>query len=98
MAEIEWFGRKESCELTNTNLWQEYADGLLFQRKMGLAENFPKYVRFKEGNQWAAPTPRTKKLPRPVFNMIEMFIRNKRAAVLNQPISMTFSPAESTDG
>ena len=84
--------------MTNTELWQEYEDGLLFQRRMGFAEDFPKYVRFKEGNQWAAPTQRTRNLPRPVFNIIEMFIRNKRAAVLNQPIGMTFSPAESADG
>ncbi|MDD6174924.1 MAG: hypothetical protein PUC59_04105 [Firmicutes bacterium] len=84
--------------MTNTELWQEYEDGLMFQRKMGFAEDFPRYVRFKEGIQWAAPTPRTRNLPRPVFNIIEMFIRNKRAAVLNQPISMTFSPAESAAG
>lgn len=82
----------------NTKLWQEYEDGIAFQRRMGFAENFPRYVRFKEGDQWAPPTPRTKNLPRPVFNIIEMFIRSKRAAVLNQAVSMAFSPVNSAGG
>ena len=78
----------------NTELWQQYEAGQEYQRRMGFREEFPKYIRFKEGEQWAAPTARTKNLPRPVFNIVEMFIRTKRASVLSQPVSITFSPGE----
>ncbi len=81
-----------------TKLWQDFQDGVAFQRQMGFVDEFPRYVRFKEGDQWAAPTERTRNLPRPVFNIVEMFIRNKRSSVLNQAISMAFSPLEAEEG
>ena len=78
----------------NTKLWQQYEEGLTYQRQMGFRENFPKFIRFKEGDQWPAPTIRTRNLPRPVFNIVEMFIRTKRASVLSQPVRMTFFPGQ----
>ena len=78
-----------------TPAWKDYQNGLAWQRAMGFAEDLPLYVRFKEGDQWPPATRRTKNLPRPVFNMIEMFIRAKRAAVLDQPICMACRPAQS---
>lgn len=78
-----------------TAAWQDYRRGLAWQRAIGFAEKFPLYVRFKEGDQWPPATRRTRSLPRPVFNMVEMFIRAKRAAVLDQPVSMTCRPTES---
>ena len=59
---------------------------------MGFRERFPEYIRFKEGDQWPPATARTRNLPRPVFNIVEMFIRTKRAAVLNPHIAMTYLP------
>lgn len=56
--------------------------------------DFPQFVRFKEGEQWPAATDRTKNLPRPVFNIVDMFVRTKRAAVLNQPITINYTPSE----
>ena len=47
-------------------------------------------MRFKEGDQWPAPTERTKNLPRPVLNIIEMIVRSKRSSVLDQPVSIVY--------
>jgi hypothetical protein len=80
-----------------TELWQQYQNGLEYQRSMGFRTDFPMYVRFKEGDQWAPPTARTRNLPRPVFNIVEMFIRHKRAAVLNQHVALSYA-AEEDDG
>ncbi len=74
--------------MAQTNAWKDYRKGQDWQRAMGFGQAFPQYVRFKEGDQWPPPTRRTQNLPRPVFNMVEMFIRTKRAAVLDQTISM----------
>ncbi len=82
---------------TETELWQQYENGLEYQRSMGFRTDFPMYIRFKEGDQWAAPTARTRNLPRPVFNIVEMFIRHKRAAVLNQSVALSYA-AEEDDG
>ena len=75
-----------------TAIWQEYENGIDYQRRMGFRERFPEYIRFKEGDQWPPATARTRNLPRPVFNIVEMFIRTKRAAVLNPHIAMTYLP------
>lgn len=79
---------------TETTLWQQFENGRAYQRAMGFPERFSEYVRFKEGEQWPAPTARTKNLPRPVFNIVEMFIRHKRAAVLNQHVVLSYTPDE----
>ncbi|MBQ9081937.1 MAG: hypothetical protein IJY28_00370, partial [Clostridia bacterium] len=83
---------------TETELWQQYENGLEYQRSMGFRTNFPMYIRFKEGEQWAAPTARTRNLPRPVFNIVEMFIRHKRAAVLNQSVALSYAAEEDGSG
>ena len=75
-------------------IWQDYLDGVKYQRQMRFTEEFPKFVAFKEGDQWARVTENTKNFPRPVFNFTEMFIKAKRAAVVNQPLSLVFSPLE----
>ena len=75
-------------------IWGEYEDALGFQRAMGFASKFPEYERFKTGDQWPPATDRTKALPRPVFNIIDLFVSNKKSNVLNQNIKMVFSSAE----
>lgn len=77
-----------------TRVWDEYKAGLEYQRSMGFSADFPAFEKFKEGEQWPAATKRTQNLPRPVFNVVEMFIRNKRSAIVNQPIAIQYSPAE----
>ena len=61
---------------------------------MGFDSKLPEYERFKQGDQWPAPTERTKNLPRPVFNIVKFFIRSKRSNVLNQTVKMVYSPSE----
>ena len=75
-------------------IWKEYQEGLNFQRSMKFNTKFPEYERFKQGDQWPQATERTKALPRPVFNIVEMFVTNKKSNVLNQNIKMVFSSAE----
>lgn len=81
-------------DVMTTRVWDEYRAGLEYQRSMGFAADFPAFEKFKEGEQWPAATRRTQNLPRPVFNVVEMFIRNKRSAIVNQPIAIQYSPAE----
>jgi len=79
---------------TENKTWEQYQNGLSWQRSMKFTSDFPRFVAFKEGEQWPAATERTKNLPRPVFNIVDMFVRTKRAAVLNQPITINYTPAE----
>lgn len=78
-------------------IWKQYLDGVKYQQSMGFTTDFPKFISFKEGDQWAAVTDNTKNLPRPVFNITEMFIRSKRAAVTNQGLSLVYTPLEVFD-
>ena len=78
-------------------IWEQYMNGVRYQQSMGFTTNFPKFIAFKEGDQWAAATENTKNFPRPVFNITEMFIRAKRAAITNQGLTMTYTPLEVFD-
>ena len=78
-------------------IWKQYLDGVKYQQSMGFTTDFPKFISFKVGDQWAAVTENTKNLPRPVFNITEMFIRAKRAAITNQGLSLTYTPLEVFD-
>ena len=80
-----------------SEIWKQYLDGVKYQQSMGFTTDFPKFISFKEGDQWAAVTENTKNLPRPVFNITEMFIRAKRAAITNQGLSLTYTPLEVFD-
>ena len=78
-------------------IWKQYLDGVKYQQSMGFTTDFPKFISFKEGDQWAAVTENTKNLPRPVFNITEMFIRAKRAAITNQGLVLVYTPLEVFD-
>lgn len=78
-------------------IWQEYEDGLTYQKQMGFSENFPNFERFKQGDQWPRATERTKSLPRPVFNVVRLFVSNKKSNVLSQNIDMVYSPIENDE-
>lgn len=80
-----------------SKIFGEYKETKTYQSAMGFTTDFPEIVRFKEGDQWPAPTKKTKNFPRPVFNITEMFIRNKRAAVTNQDLEISFSPLETDE-
>lgn len=74
--------------------WDQYQNGLAWQRSMKFPTDYPRFVRFKEGDQWPEATDRTRNFPRPVFNICDMFVRTKRAAILNQPITINYTPSE----
>jgi hypothetical protein len=76
---------------------KQYKDGLAYKRRMGFFEKWPEYERFKAGDQWPTPTERTKNLPRPVFNIIELIESHKVANVMNEQIKMTFTTDENDD-
>lgn len=83
---------------TASKLWQRWMAGRSYQNAMGFTDVFPLCVRFKEGDQWPAPTKATRNLPRPVFNYCEKFVRTKRSNILNQTVKMVYSPAEGDIG
>ena len=63
-------------------LWKLYENGRGYLSAMGLSTKLPLYNRFYEGDQWPAPTKKTKGLPRPVVNFVKMIVRNKKAVIL----------------
>ncbi len=73
-----------------TELWDLYQDGLAYQAATKLSTNLPKFVKFYEGDQWAAPTKNTKNLPRPVVNIIKMICRSKKSAILSTPVKIIY--------
>ncbi len=73
-----------------TELWDLYQDGLAYQAATKLSTNLPKFVKFYEGDQWAAPTKNTKNLPRPVVNIIKMICRSKKSAILATPVKIIY--------
>lgn len=73
-----------------TSLWDDYQNGLAYQASVGLSKKIPKFVKFYEGDQWAAPTKNTKNLPRPVVNIIKMICRNKKSAILSTPVKIIY--------
>lgn len=83
---------QEEC----TSLWELYQNGIAYQGTCGLSKNLPKFVRFYEGEQWAAPTKNTKNLPRPVVNIIKMICRNKKSAILSTPVKIVYNAEDET--
>jgi hypothetical protein len=73
---------------------RQYKDGLQYKQRMEFAARWPEYERFKAGDQWPAATPRTKNLPRPVFNIIDHIESHKVSSVMNENIKMVFSAVE----
>ena len=80
--------------MNRTTIWEEFENGVKYANSMGFTKDFPKITRYKEGEQWPAPTERTKNLPRPVFNITKMFIDRKRANVTNQSMAVNFKASE----
>ena len=71
-------------------LWAMYEDGKAFQSDIGITKSIPTCVDFVEGRQWPRPTPLTRNMPRPVFNICSMIRDNKVSNVLGSPIKLNF--------
>lgn len=80
--------------LTAADIWQEYQDGLDYQSKMNFSSKWSIYQRFINGDQWPAATEKTKNMPRPVFNICRMITTQKSSNVLNENLTMQFTPQE----
>lgn len=73
---------------------KQYDDGLQYLKQKGYTKEWPENERFKAGDQWPAPTEKTKHLPRPVFNLIDMVENHKIASVMNENVKMVYSTIE----
>lgn len=82
--------------MSDVTLWTLYREGVAYHNKMGFSTKFPTFVRFKEGDQWPQATERTKNLPRPVLNIVDMIVRSKRSSVLDQPVSIVYRQGSAT--
>ena len=63
---------------------QHFKDGVSYQQSMGFTTKWAEYERFLNGDQWSAPTEKTRNMPRPVFNIISYIQRHKKASIQNE--------------
>lgn len=73
---------------------KKHEAGMNYKRNMRFLDKWPEYERIKAGDQWPAATERTKALPRPVFNIIELVESHKVSSVMNEQVKMVFSTDE----
>ena len=88
-------------ENTATIIWKQFEQGIQYLKNSGLWDEWDECERFMEGNQWAAPTQRTRALPRPVVNLSAMIAENKKSNILSSNILIMvehigFEPMTST--
>lgn len=75
-------------------IYQEYLNDIDYKTTMGFNKDWPEFTRFIEGKQWPAPTPETKHMPRPVINICDQTVENKRSNILSQQLKMQFRVKE----
>lgn len=73
-------------------IWGDWQKGLEYQKKLRLKETCETCVDFFEGRQWPQATERTKNMPRPVVNLIEMIVIGKKANILSSKIATIYKP------
>lgn len=73
-------------------IWNDWQKGLEYQKKLNLKEICEQSVDFFEGRQWPQATERTKNMPRPVENIIEMIVNGKKSNILSSKISVVYKP------
>ena len=81
-------------KIEDKSVSKHYQNGLKYHNQMGFTEKWPEFERFLAGDQWPAPTERTKGLPRPVFNLISYIETHKKASVIGDAVKMIFSSEE----
>ena len=72
--------------------WNDWQNGLEYQKKLRLKETCEQCVDFFEGRQWPQATERTKNMPRPVINIIKFIVNGKKANILSSKISVIYKP------
>lgn len=73
-------------------IWDDWQNGLQYQKTLRLKETCEQCVDFFEGRQWAVATERTKNMPRPVINIVKFIVNGKKANILSSKISMIYKP------
>ena len=86
--------KNQSLEERAAALFKDFENGKAYQGTLGLRAELPVCVRFYEGKQWPAATKKTKNLPRPVFNIVKMICRSKKAAILSTPVRIVYKSDE----
>lgn len=71
-----------------TQAWKDREHAREYLSAVGLTKNLPLFVRFYNGDQWAAATDNNKNIPRLVTNIIKMICRNKKSAILSTPVKI----------
>lgn len=87
----------ETKEEKIASIWQAYNDGKAYQKTLGLETIIPLCVDFYEGRHWGKVSDKTKTLPRPTFNQIEMIVNSKTAGILSTPLKIIFSSNETPE-
>lgn len=77
---------------------KQYKEGLSYKKQMKFLDNWAEYERFAAGDQWPAPTEKTKNLPRPTFNIINRIQKFKVSSVMNENIKMVFTAEQTEQG
>lgn len=78
-------------------IWDDYETGLMYQKHINLKNSCETCVDFYEGRQWPRATEKTKNFPRPVSNIIEFIVNNKKSNILSAKIKMLYKPLAYTD-
>jgi hypothetical protein len=84
-------------ETLNYTLWRDHES---YMQTKGLSAAIPLWWKFFEGDQWGQITENTKNIPRPVYNLTEMIVDNKRSNITGAPVAFNFSTSlneKSTD-
>lgn len=76
----------------------QYKECLQYKKQMGFPSRWAENERMKAGDQWPAPTEKTRNLPRPVINIIKQIVNHKVASVMNENIRMVFSANDVDEG
>lgn len=77
-----------------TLLWKRYQDSLNYIRRMSLDKIWKECEDFVEGRHWPTPTPRTKGMPRPVINIVNLIADNKKAGILSSKVKLVYRPSQ----
>lgn len=78
-------------------IYQEYLNDVDYKTAMEFTKTWPEFTRFVEGKQWPKPTEKTKYMPRPVINICDQTVENKRSNILSQQLKMQFRAKEITE-
>jgi len=78
-------------------IYQEFLNDIDYKTAMGFNKLWPELTRFIEGDQWPPKTEATKYMPRPVINICDQTVENKRSNILSQQLKMQFRPKEQVE-